>query len=156
MKKFMILILIYTLLLTACSTNSITTLYGNEDEIASENNSYNLNEKEQTIKDQQYKGKIEFEGMDTLWTYDAKEDEDIDITYLITVISGKVKIVLITPDKTVSTIVENTSKSELNDYATNTLHIKKGMNRIKIVAEKNTDVELDITIPNGDFQKIGM
>lgn len=81
---------------------------------------------------------------------------DVDITYLLKVSNGKAKFVLISPDNTTTLIVESNNESELKDYATNTLQIKKGINRIKLVAGKNTISEFDISIPNGRFQELGM
>lgn len=156
MKKLIMSILILVLALTGCSANSMNSLYDNDEEIASENNSFNLNEEEQTINVQQLKGNVEFEGMDTIWTYEADEDVDIDITYLLKVSNGKAKLVLISPDNNTTLIVESTNESELKDYATNTLQIKKGINRIKLVAGKNTISEFDISIPNGRFEELGM
>lgn len=147
-----------SMLLIGCSKNyMMTSIYDNDEKISSTTNSFNLNIEEQSIEGQQYRGHIEkIEGMDTIWTYESDEDKELDMTYLINVTSGKLKLVLISPDNSVTNIVERTNQSDVIDYATNTLYIKKGLNRIKIVAGKDTGAELDITIPNGDFKELGM
>ena len=155
MKKGICILFIF-LLLTGCSSNYMSSLYNNEKEIASDNNSYNLINPEQTIDSQTFSGNAEFEGMDTIWTYEAADDMDIDMTYLLKLESGKVKLVLISPDDTTTTLIETTEKSHLKDYATSTLHIKKGNNRIKLVAGENTKLDFDISIPDGEFHELGM
>lgn len=41
-------------------------IYSNQKKIASDNNSYNLDVKEQQIDEHKFTGNIEFEGMDTI------------------------------------------------------------------------------------------
>lgn len=94
--------------------------------------------------------------MDTVWSYESEEDKLLDITYLINVTSGKLKLVLISPDNSVTNIIEQTEKSDMTNSATNNLDIKKGLNRIKIVGDKDTVADLDIKIIQGDFKELGM
>ena len=81
---------------------------------------------------------------------------ELDITYLLNVTRGKVKLVLISPDNSVTTLIERSKGSELVDYATNILQIKKGFNTIKIVANDNASFEFDIRIPKGEFKELSM
>ena len=74
--------------------------------------------------------------------------------YLLNVTSGKVKLVLISADNSVTTLIERSQKSELVDYATNVLQIKKGLNTIKIVANDNASFEFNIKIPKGEFKEL--
>ena len=94
--------------------------------------------------------------MDTIWTYEADKDMELDMKYLLNVTSGKLKLVLITPDSSVTNLIEATKESDMLDYSINTLKIKKGINRIKIVADKNTSLKFNISIPNGEFKELGM
>jgi len=158
MKKtgLAVLTLSIILALVGCSTNLMASVYDKDAKIASDSNSFNLYNTEQTIEGQNFIGTIEqIEGMDTIWTYEAEEDIELDMTYLLNVISGKAKLVLISPDSSLTTLIEVTNESEVTDYATNVLSIKKGLNRIKIVAGENTELNFDITIPSGEFQEIG-
>lgn len=164
-KKYVVILILLSVLLIGCSKNSITSIYDNymtsiyddNEKISSTTNSYSLNGIQQSIKGQQFKGHIKkIEGMDTIWTYESDEDKELDMIYLINVTRGKLKLVLISPDNSVTNIIERTNQSDIISYATNTLHIKKGLNRIKIVADKDTSAELDITIPDGNLKELGM
>lgn len=153
MKKALAVVFIMMLVLTGCSMGSI---YSNEEKIASDNNSYNLDVKEQKIDGHKFTGNIEFEGMDTIWKYQAEEDSLIDITYLIKLTAGKAKLVLISPDGDVIDIVEITDKSDLMEASTTSLSLKKGENRIKLVATDNAKISFEIEIEVGDFFELGM
>lgn len=153
MKKALAVVFIMMLVLTGCSMGSI---YSNEKKIASDNNSYNLDVKEQKIDGNKFTGNIEFEGMDTIWKYQAEEDSLIDITYLIKLTAGKAKLVLISLDGDVVDIVENTDKSDLMEASTTSLSLKKGENRIKLVAADNAKISFEIGIEVGDFFELGM
>jgi hypothetical protein len=131
-------------------------VYNDDSKIASDSNSYNLINDEQSIENQNYEGSIEkFEGMDTIWTYDAMEDINLDIEYQVSVHTGKMKLVLIAPDDTLTTIVEVTPKNTMKNIENTTLELKKGKNRIKVVGGKNTKLDLDISIPEGEFSNLG-
>lgn len=153
MKKALAVVFIMMLVLTGCSMGAI---YSNEKKIASDNNSYNLDVKEQKIDGNKFTGNIAFEGMDTIWKYQAEEDSLIDITYLIKLTAGKAKLVLISPDGDVVNIVETTDKSDLMEASTISLSLKKGENRIKLVAADNAKISFEIGIEVGDFLELGM
>lgn len=158
MKKIILKILICTIafILLGCKGNPALSVYDDEAKISSETNSYNLDEAEQNIDSHNFVGNIgKFEGMDTIWYYESDKDTQIDMKYKIKVTSGKVKLVLISPDATTTTLVEITDSSDLTDYAVNNLTIKKGENKIKMVAGKNTNLEFDISIEEGEFGELG-
>lgn len=154
-KDVMIAILIiYSL--TACASNSMVEVYDNDSRIASSSNSYNIINVTQSIEEQKYKGSVEkFEGMETVWIYDASEDETVELTYHATVDSGKMKLVLITPDNSLVTIAEITSKTKLDDCQKYAINLKKGKNRIKVVGEKNTKFDMELSIPVGELSELG-
>ena len=105
------------------------------------------------------------QGMDIIWEYEADEDAVCQMYYNLKVTSGKAKLVLIQPDKTVITLAEQDSTANENsqtaesittdntDETTSTegpmveLDLKKGKNRIKIVCGKGTSFSLSFTIP---------
>lgn len=156
-KKIIWVIMILLVLgLCGCRTNPMLAVYNDDSKIASDSNSYNLINDEQSIENQNYEGSIEkFEGMDTIWTYDAMEDINLDIEYQVSVHTGKMKLVLIAPDDTLTTIVEVTPKNTMKNIENTTLELKKGKNRIKVVGGKNTKLDLDISIPEGEFSNLG-
>lgn len=144
-----------TLVLTGCSSGKISSIYNDDKEIASVNNSYNLNDSEQQIDNQKFTGTVEFEGMDTIWKFDSENDVEIDMTYLLKISQGKAKLVLISPDGTLTTLIETNKDSEVEDYAVNTLFIKEGVNKIKLVAADKANIEFDINIDYGTFSELG-
>lgn len=135
-------------ILAGCGTNPMLAIYNNDAKIASNTNTYSLTNVEQVHSDLHFTASIgKMEGMDTVWVFDAEEDTAVDITYQLNVSSGKAKLVLINPEKEVSVIVECDSKME--EPVQETLDIRKGNNRIKIVAGENTQFDIDFTISQG-------
>lgn len=135
-------------ILAGCGTNPMLAIYDNDTKIASESNTYSLKNVEQVHSDLHFTASVgKMEGMDTVWVFDAEEDTAVDITYQLNVSSGKAKLVLIDPEKEVSIIVESDSKME--EPVQETLDIRKGNNRIKIVAGENTQFDIDFTISQG-------
>ena len=65
------------------------------------------------------------------------------------------KFVLISPDDSITNIVEMTKDSPVKDYAVSNLKIKKGKNRIKLVGGVDTSASFEIKIPEGDFEELG-
>lgn len=156
-NKYIMIFIVLSMVLVGCSKNYMASIYNDNEKISSDANSFNLDVDKQSIDGQNFKGVIKkIEGMDTIWTYESDKDMELDMTYLLNVVSGKLKLVLISPDSSVTTLIERSKESEVVDYATNTLQIKKGLNRIKIVANKNTSIEFNIIIPNGQFNELGM
>lgn len=156
-NKYVMIFIVLSMVLVGCSKNYMASIYNDNEKISSDANSFNLDVDKQSIDGQEFKGVIKkIEGMDTIWTYESDKDMELDMTYLLNVVSGKLKLVLISPDSSVTTLIERSKESEVVDYATNTLQIKKGLNRIKIVANKNTSIEFNIIIPNGQFNELGM
>lgn len=156
-NKYAVIFIVLSMVLVGCSKNYMTSIYNDNEKILSNTNSFNIDIEEQSIEGQEFKGVIKkIEGMDTIWTYESDKDTELDMTYLFNVTSGKFKLVLISPDNSVTTLIETTKESDIVDYATNTLQIKKGINRIKIVADENTSVEFNISITNGEFKELGM
>ena len=142
--------------LTACDSKSIADIYDNDSKIAGNSNSYNLINCEQSIEEQNYKCCIEkFEGMDTVWICDAAEAVSAELSFFASVYDGKMKLVLIAPDGSLTTIAELTPETKLEDFINYTINLKKGKNRIKVVAGKDTKFDIDLFIPIGEFEKLG-
>ena len=150
--KFFSIVFVAICFMAGCASDSIVAVYDNNKKIASDTNTYNLNNVDQTSEDGHFTASVEkMEGMDTIWNFDTEEDTVIDITYTLNVSSGKIKLVLISPEGEVSVIAE--CDSEMTD--TSTLNIEKGNNRIKIVADENTKFGIDIYISEGAFKELG-
>lgn len=141
-------------LITGCGRNPMLAVYDNDAKIASNTNTYSLINYEQVQSDLHFTASVEkMEGMDTIWVFDAEEDTAVDITYKLNVSSGRMKLVLINPEKEVSVIAE--CNSGMEDFVSDTLDIKKGNNRIKIVAGENTQFDIDFTISHGGLKELG-
>ena len=137
-----------------CGFNPMLAVYDNNAKIAGDTNTYNLSNYEQVQSDLHFTASVgKMEGMDTIWVLDAEEDMTVDITYQLSVFSGKMKLVLIDPEKEVSVIVE--CDSEMEETVQSTLDVKKGNNRIKIVAAENTQFDIDMTLSAGGLKELG-
>lgn len=141
-------------LMSGCTPNPMVAVYDNDIKIASSTNSYNLINYEQTTEDGHFTANVEkMEGMDTIWVFDTEEDTSLDIAYTLNVYSGKVKLVLINPKGDISIIAE--CDTEIAEPVQSTLNVESGNNRIKIVAGENTKFDIEISIPEGEFKKLG-
>lgn len=129
-------------------------IYEMESAIAESNDTFDLEKRSEVIEDNIYEGEYKLDGYGLIWSYVSEEDKDINVPYHLNVISGKAKLVLITDDNTVTTLVENDSNSAIQDE-TLEVHIKKGTNRIKIVGYK-ANINISLNIDDGDFTTIGV
>ena len=155
-RKFTAILLFSLILTTSCTTNHMTSIYNSNEKISSSTDSFNLDGVTQKIEDEKFFGEVErFEGMDTIWTYEAAEDMELEVTYLLNALKGSVKLVLISPDNSVIDVIERSDESNFNDYVTSTIPIQKGTNRLKMVGSKHCSVEFEITIPCGEFKELG-
>lgn len=157
MKKIFVITVICLLFgLTGCRQNEMTSIYNNEKKIAEVSNSFGYDDFQQEIDNNILSISYErLNGMDTVWLYEANEDMDLDITYQFIVSKGKAKLVHILPDNTNQIIVEK-NKDTAATEKTSTIFLKKGTNRIKIVAADNADLKMEISIPAGAYEKMGM
>ena len=100
----------------------------------------------------EYSYSCSLSGTRTVWHYDAQKDSDIELNYLLSVTKGgKAKLVLITPDNEVITLVENTDNTVNTEMQSQTVSIKKGNNRIKIVGSNAPKLELKLRIEVGQW-----
>lgn len=153
-NKIIVITLLACTLFTGCEINPAVAVYDNNEKIASESNTFNLDAVEQEITDGQMTANVErMEGMETIWSYSSEKDQEVDISYNLSVYSGKLKMALITPDGEVNVIEE--CDSQMEEPLLSTLSIQSGINRIKLVAGKDTKFDIEVAIAEGDFLKIG-
>jgi hypothetical protein len=89
-------------------------------------------------------------GSRTLWRYHADSDAKATLSYSFSVTAGgKAKLVLVTPDGEVIMLAENTGNAENSEMQTQTVSLKKGRNRIKIVGHDYPEFELRLSIDAG-------
>ncbi len=65
------------------------------------------------------------------------------------------KLVLIAPDDSLTTIAEITPETKLEDSLNYTINLQEGKNRIKVVAGKDTRLDIELSIPIGEFEELG-
>ncbi|MCY6958678.1 50S ribosomal protein L7ae [Clostridium brassicae] len=150
---FMAIIIIS--LLIGCGNNTMDKVYNDNNKIADQSDTFGLDESEETIQSGSYKGKLKLSGSGTVWRYQSNKEFNLEVPYTLSVKSGKAKIVLISPDNTVHTLIENTERSTTTEGTmTLTIPIKKGINRIKVVGYKKADIDIELHIKQGEFEKI--
>lgn len=151
-KKIRILsiLLIVILSISGCILNLGKKIYDNEKILVKDYDSFNLVQSKQHIEDGTLCGSADImEGMGTIWKFTATDNTDVSISYHIEVSSGKAKLVLISPDDTVTTLTEVTPDSVAEGKTKDTFQVGKGKNRIKLVGGKNTKVNYEISIDKG-------
>ncbi|EPY2273983.1 50S ribosomal protein L7ae [Clostridium sporogenes] len=141
-------------LLIGCSNTTMDKVYNDNNKIANVYDTFGLDKSDEIIESGIYKGKLKLSGSGTIWTYESSSDFDLKVPYILSVKSGKAKIVLISPDNTVVNLVENTDKATMKGTTSLTLPIKKGNNRIKLVGYKKADIDIELHIKKGTFEKI--
>lgn len=151
-RKLLFVMIAMILALVGCALILQVDVYDDEEALARTSNTYRIIGQSVRIVNQNCVGSMQrFEGMNTLWTSTVSNDGSIDITYKLSVSGGKLKLVLITPDDAVTTLVEITPDTTMEDYETISVEVKKGENRIKLVGSGAEKLNFDITIPIGEF-----
>ena len=153
MKKIKIIILLVALLLIGCGQQTQHKVYDDDKQIEGEGNSFSLrNYKQNKNGDRLYVNVGFMDGMDTIWEYDVNSESTVDIGYDLNLTSGKVKLVLITPDGDLCTIAEATKTDAFSDSLS--INVDNGKYRIKLVAE-NAKFELNFSVSAGELYDLG-
>ncbi|GAA0085303.1 lipoprotein [Clostridium sp. CTA-7] len=147
-----VILLMIISLLIGCSNDITNSIYDNNAKIAKSYDSFGLDDSKETIESGVYTGKLKLSGCGTIWRYESDSDFNLEAPCKLSVKSGKAKIVLISPDDTVTNLVEISNKDTTDENTTLTLPIKKGINRIKIVGYDKADINIELNITKGDFQ----
>ncbi len=151
-KRWIVGVLLAASLLAGCA--NLTAIYEDDQRITADADSFHMVRAFSKIVNDNFKASVgKMEGMDTIWIYEAGEAEDLDITYTIQVSSGKLKLVWIGPEGEASVIVECEGNSAMESVQ-DTLHVESGRNRVKIVAAEDKQFEIELSIPEGEFQSL--
>ena len=162
MKKILIILMVSVFMLSGCSSEMINAIsegansaYEDDERIAGTSNSYNKSFSLQQSKNGHLTGTVKnMQGMDTIWKYKAKEDMELQMDYLLNNKAGQVKLVLILPDDSLVTLVEvNEDSEKQEEMLSETVTLLKGMNRIKLVAKDAEEIEYELNIPEGSYDK---
>ena len=93
--------------------------------------------------------------MDTIWEFDADETEEVNISYSLTVTAGRAKLVYVSPDRTVTTLVECIADGKNEQSASETIEVEEGENRIRLVGAEGTSLEYEFTADAGEVKTFG-
>lgn len=130
--------------------NQFKDIYTDENKICAEYDSYSFYNRTGTTNNKKnhleisYKG---FDGMQTIWIIQAQKPCKIEMDFDSEVKRGKFKTVLISPEKRVITMFEQTKKGTRSE------DLSKGEYRIKIVGQ-NAKGHISMTILNNDSMRL--
>lgn len=157
MRKLIAFCTLFVLLCSGCSNKKGNSIYHDTTQLTSLTNAYSIDEQQQKqdCKDGSLFCSVVFDGMDTLWDFNAEKDCTVDAYFRLEVTKGKAKLILITADGNIKTIVEKTEKSRQSDLTKMNLELLEGYNRIKLVAEENSQINLELQMEQGELHRIG-
>lgn len=144
LKSFILIFIsiIITSSLIGCSAdNEKNDIYDDNERIAQAGDSFSFYKRIGETSDKKADLKYSrFSGVQTIWAIETDGNSDINITYDSLVSSGKFKVVLVTPDKEVINIVEQSGK-DTHNYVT-----IKGRYSIKFVGlNANGNIQIDLS-----------
>ncbi len=152
MLKLGVILVVSISLLTGCDISN--RIYYDNSKIIKDYDSLNIDMIEETAGDATYSAILKLSGSATIWKYESDKDITLKAPYDLLVKSGKAKIVLISPDNKITTLIESSGESVGRKTSVFKLNIKKGYNRIKLVGYEKADIDLEIHIEKGEFQEI--
>lgn len=139
--------------LTGCNNSEINQWYNNDSKIAKDTDRYAIDTSNRSAENGLYKGKTTLTGTLTVWEYTARADEMLVVPYNFTVSKGNAKLVHISEDKTVTTMLEKTEKgSDIAQKGTIKIPLKKGLNRLKLVGQHAATYSIELNIQKGTFR----
>lgn len=127
------LVILVVIIIVAC--NSVaryqSSIFYDESKIVREADSYTYRSKIGNGRGNEYDIKFaSFSGMETIYRIESDGENDVIVAFEAIVQEGEFKVVLITPDDEVINIVNGT------DEGNQTIKIKEGVSRIKLVGKK--------------------
>lgn len=141
------------LLLTGCNSQSKDYLYEDDTELAAESDNYFQYKSNSNTDGPDYTSTIEhFSGMETIWRFNAPSDTTLTGNCDLSVLTGNVKLVLITPDNEITTILESTEDTSVQGLVTIELPVKKGLNRLKLVAKNKAELKMNLDLSEGQAE----
>lgn len=99
-----------------------------------------------------FKDKARLSGSFTAWQFDVSRDKTVEVPYKFLVAQGKTKIILVTSDQKVTTLIEKSgSKKDNTTEGTFKLKLKKGENFIRLVGKDQAIYGVSMELPEGSF-----
>lgn len=142
------LICLLCLLLTACSNEFAKKEYDSDKKISQMEDHYAKEYSVSNSIDGEYTLTVgKFDGRQTLWSETSEGNQNIDIDFSFRLSRGMAKIVHIDSDGNVTTVIECSPDTLTDDYVTETVSLKEGQNRLKLVGYDCKDVDLKMLFP---------
>lgn len=132
----LVLCIVLSVFLGGCSEDNShqKSMYDDDKKIAAAEDSFSFLVREGNTTQEETKISFKsFDGTETIWYIEAKEDSIVQIKYESEISSGRFKTVLIAPDNKVINIFEKTKESEGKSQGQVERKVQKGESRIKIV-----------------------
>ena len=152
MKKVLALLLLLAALISIAGCNNNAT-YTDDAAIAKKTDSFSTKMWTSNTRGNEFTASATLTGARTIWRYNAESDIDVTFAFLLSVTGdvGKAKLVLIGPDDDVTIITENANSATYDELQYQTISLKKGSNRIKVVAQDAPKFELTLSTDIGQL-----
>ena len=111
--------------------NSKSNIYNDDKKIAADSDTFSISNSEGEVINNEYKEQLTLDGDYTIWQCDCDSDRQTEVAYSLKASNGSAKLVLITPDNKVNTIVQVTDKKNKSEMTKVKLDLGRGKNRIK-------------------------
>lgn len=146
-KVNIVLILLIGALLMGCSNEFAKEQYDSDELIAQNSDRYSKSMSVMNTYDNSVTLTVgKFDGRQCVWSADYDEDQEVRIKLSFTLAAGRAKLVHVDEDGNVTTIVECTPDSEVEDLTSYSVDMKEGYNRLKVVGYDCEDLKLSVEI----------
>jgi len=144
-RRILFLILIVCLFISGCSNGFAKREYNSDDKIAKKEDHY---AKQNSVFNPIVGGCRltvgEFDGRETLWTFMAEEEQEMEVSIYLSLSSGQVKIVYIDAGGTITNLLESTTEGTVGIVETKNVLLKNGENRFKVVGYDCRDLDVEL------------
>jgi len=153
MKRIIAIVISCFIMLSIAGCGDFNSAYDDDATIAKTGDSSSMRSASSTNIGNELSVTATLTGTRTIWRYNTRDEVSIELSYLLSVSSGgKAKLVLVTPDNEVIILSENTDNTIINDeMKSQTISLKPGNNRIKIVGKDAPKLELKLHIEVGQL-----
>ena len=146
MKKWIIILgLLLSLIMTGCNNEFAKQEYDSSEKILQQEDRY---AKETSIFNPVDGGYLltisKFDGRETLWSTNMKEEQEIEIDFSFSLTEGQAKIVHIDAEGNITTLLESSPETSTKISVTQTVSLKSGENRLKLVGYDCEALELEM------------
>lgn len=96
----------------------------------------------------EYSVKMNIKDFYTIWSYNSEKDDTIDLEYLIDEMSNDASLVYISPNNDIRLLEDEITNRDVSKK----LKVKKGNNRIKVVAKDTSELRMSISLSAGEIK----